>query len=85
MIRRLLAIDRDELDLRVAGCAVVGILLASALEAIVGVGAPQTGVAAVVVVVVGRTGDLRTRMTHMGAVPPRRPPQPGCSSRMPLP
>ena len=68
MIRRLLEIDRDELDLRLAGYALVGVLLASALEAIVGVGALQTGVAAVVVVVVGRTGDLRTRMVHMGAV-----------------
>jgi MFS family permease len=68
LIRRLLVIDRDKLDLRLAGYAVVGILLASAFEAIVGVGALQTGVAAVVVVVVGRTGDLRTRMVHMGAV-----------------
>ena len=68
MIRRLLAIDHDKLDLRLAGYAVIGILVASALEAIVGVGALQTGVAALVVVVVGRTGDLRTRMVHMGAV-----------------
>jgi hypothetical protein len=63
-----LEIDHDELDLRLAGYAVVGILLASVLEAIVGVGALQTGVAAVVVFVVGRTGDLRTRLVHMGAV-----------------
>jgi hypothetical protein len=68
MIRRLLAIDHDKLELRLAGYAIIGILLATALEAIVGVGALQTGVAAVVVVVVGRTGDLRTRMVHMGAV-----------------
>ena len=68
LIRRLLVIDHDKLDLRLAGYAVVGILLASAFEAIVGVGALQTGVAAVVVVVVGRTGDLRTRMVHMAAV-----------------
>jgi hypothetical protein len=69
LIRRLLVIDHDKLDLRLAGYAVVvGILLASAFEAIVGVGALQTGVAAVVVVVVGRTGDLRSRMVHMGAV-----------------
>jgi Fusaric acid resistance protein-like len=68
MIRRLLEIDHDKLDLRLAGYALVGILVATALEAIVGVGALQTGVAAVVVVVVGRTGDLRTRMVHMGAV-----------------
>jgi MFS family permease len=68
LIRRLLKIDHDKLDLRLAGYAVVGILVASAFEAIVGVGALQTGVAAVVVVVVGRTGDLRARMVHMGAV-----------------
>ena len=66
MSRRLLAIDRDKLELRLAGYAVVGILVASALEVIVGVGALQTGVAAVVVA--GRTGDLRTRMVHMGVV-----------------
>ena len=68
MIRRLLAIDHDKLDLRLAAYGVVGVLLATALEAIIGVGALQTGVAALVVVVVGRTGDLRTRLVHMGVV-----------------
>ena len=68
MIRRLLEIDHDRLDLRLAGYAVVGLVVALAFEALVGVGALQAGVAAVVVGVVGGTGDLRTRMVHMGAV-----------------
>jgi len=67
VIERLVRID-DKLDLRLAVYAVVGILLAAVFEAAVGVGALQAGVAAVVVAVVGRTGDLRTRMVYMAAV-----------------
>ena len=68
MIRRLLDIDRGKLDLRLAGHAVVGIFLAVAFEALVGVGALQAGIAAAIVAAVGRTGDLRTRLVHMGSV-----------------
>jgi uncharacterized membrane protein YccC len=68
VIRRLLEIEHDELDLRLAAYAVLGIVVAIVFEAVVGVGALQAGIAAVVVVMVGRPGDLRTRMVHMGAV-----------------
>jgi hypothetical protein len=68
VIRRLLEIDHDKLDLRLAGYAVAAIVLALVFEAFVGVGALQTAVAAVVVSAVGRTGGLRTRLVHMGAV-----------------
>jgi hypothetical protein len=42
--------------------------LASGLEAIVGVGALQTSVAAVVVMAADRTGRLRARMVRMGVI-----------------
>ncbi|NLT05868.1 MAG: FUSC family protein [Solirubrobacterales bacterium] len=68
MIQRLLHIDRDKLDRRLAGYAVVGILLALAFEALIGVGALQAGIAAAIVTAVGGRGDLRTRLARMISV-----------------
>jgi Fusaric acid resistance protein-like len=68
MFGRLLDIDREKLDVRLAVYALTAIAVASAFEAIIGVGALQTGVAAVVVMAAGRGGTLRTRLVRMGVV-----------------
>ncbi len=68
MAGRLLDVDREKLDFHLAAYALGAIAVASALEAVIGVGALQTGVAAVVVMAAGRDGTLRTRLVHMGAV-----------------
>jgi uncharacterized membrane protein YccC len=68
MAGRLLDVDREKLDSHLAAYALGAIAVASALEAVIGVGALQTGVAAVVVMAAGRDGTLRTRLVHMGAV-----------------
>lgn len=66
VIRRLLAVDREQLDLRLAALALTGVLVASALEAVIGVGAVQTGVAAVLVVVAGGAWAQPRRLVAMG-------------------
>lgn len=66
--KRLLVIDHSKLNLHLAAYAIVGILVAVAVEALVSVGALQVAIAAVLVVMVGREGTLRTRLTHMGVV-----------------
>ncbi|WP_040491180.1 FUSC family protein [Ilumatobacter nonamiensis] len=66
--QHLLAIDHSKLNLGLAAYAIVGVLVAVAIEALVGVGALQVGIAAVLVVMVGRDGNFRMRMVHMGIV-----------------
>jgi uncharacterized membrane protein YccC len=61
-------IDRDKLDTRLAAYALVGIAVAAAFEAIIGVGALQTAFAAIVVMAAGRGAALRSRLVHMGVV-----------------
>ena len=67
-VERLVAIDHHKLNLRLAMYAIVGGLIAVAVEAVVGVGALQVGIAAVLVAMVGREGTLRTRLVHMGGI-----------------
>src|SRR5262245_47893430 len=68
MIRDLLHVDREHLNLRLAGGALVALLIAEALEAVLGIGLVQTGLAAFLVLASARSGDLRTRWTRMGVV-----------------
>lgn len=67
-VEHLVAIDHDKLNLRLATYAIFGGLTAVAVEAVIGVGALQVGIAAVLVAMVGREGTLRTRLVHMGVV-----------------
>lgn len=67
-VERLIAIDHDEVNVRLAAVAMLGVVVAVAIEAVIGVGALQVGIAAVLVATVGRSGGLRARLMHMGAV-----------------
>lgn len=68
VIARLLDIDRAHLDVRLAAGAIVAILIAGVFEVVIGQGALQAAVAAFLVSSVGRSGDLRTRISRMVAV-----------------
>jgi Fusaric acid resistance protein-like len=68
MIRELLSIDRAHLNFRLAVGALVAILIAEVLESVLGLGLVQSGLAAFLVLAAGRSGDLRTRLVHMGTI-----------------
>jgi Fusaric acid resistance protein-like len=68
MIRDLLHVDRDHLNLRLAAGALVAILIGEVLVSVLGIGLVQTGLAAFLVLASARSGDLRTRLTRMGVV-----------------
>jgi uncharacterized membrane protein YccC len=65
---RLLDLDREHLDLRLATGAIVAILIAAALETLIGQGALQAAVAAFLVSQVGGRGTVGTRVGRMAAV-----------------
>ena len=66
MIRQLFHIDRGHLNLRLAAGALLAVVIAEVLEKALGIGLVQTGLAAFLVLAAGRSGDLRTRLIHMG-------------------
>ena len=68
MIRQLFHIDRAHLNLRLAAGALLAVVIAEVLENALGIGLVQTGLAAFLVLAAGRSGELRTRLTHMGVV-----------------
>ncbi len=67
-IKSLLTIDHEKLDVRMAVYAVIAIPLAAALGSIIGADVLQAGIAAVLVALVSRNGDLRSKIVKMGVV-----------------
>jgi len=68
MIQNMVRVDREHVDFRLAAGALVALLIGEILEAVLGIGLVQTGLAAFLVLASARSGSLRTRWTRMGLV-----------------
>jgi len=68
MIRDLVHVDREHLNLRLAAGALVAILIGEVLVVVLGLSRVQTGLAAFLVLATARSGDPRTRLIRMAVV-----------------